>query len=175
MRTLAIGLIVATLCTIAMAESRGPSTPQERKRALQVIEKLEQDPMSPALKEDRDWVFQWVKEVPDIHAQACMAIVGPLMDEKLSPARNALTLQNILASAAFVMQYPEKANDPFAVYLAGTQGMLRAYGNIVKVDPSKKDAFLESLLKKQQDGTLEDFVRKGTEECRLHPATTLKP
>jgi len=175
MRTLAIGLIVATLCAVAMAEPRGPSTPQERKRALDVIEKLEQNPMSPELKEDREWVFQWVKEVPDIHAQACMSIVGPLMDEKLSPARNALTLQNILASAAFVMQHPKQANDTFAVYLAGTQGMLRAYCNIVKADPSKKDAFLESLLKKQEDGTLAEFVRKGADECRKHPATTLKP
>ncbi|HWR36430.1 MAG TPA: hypothetical protein VN622_11230 [Clostridia bacterium] len=171
-------LVCIALLSLAMpsavADPRGPSTPEERKRALDVIEKLEQSPMDPALKRDREWVFQWIKEVPDVHANMCSAIVGPLLNEKNTDARKAFTLQNILASAAFRMQHPED-KDSVKIYLAGTQGMLRAYENVTRQDPTKKSPFLEQLKSKEQIGQLEDYVRRGARQCSKHPATTLAP
>ncbi len=167
--------LVALSASFACADANSPSTAADRSRALTVIQKLEASPMDPALKQDREWVFQWVKAVPDVDAHVCSAIIKPLQDQKNSPERNALMLQNILATAAFSMEHPDKAKDKVATYLAGTEGMLRAYANLVKQNPSKKNPFMESLREKQQQGTLLAYVKKGADECSKHPATILQP
>src|SRR6266496_2155104 len=87
----------------ASAEKRGPSTPEERKRALTVIHELEERPMSSQLAKDREWVFQWLQDVPDVKVGICTGLIGPLLEEKKSDARNAITLQHLLSNAAFQM------------------------------------------------------------------------
>lgn len=167
--------VLSIFLTVAVADQRGPSTPEERKRALNVIEQLEQRPLDPTLKQDREWVFQWLKEVPDVNAAMCTGIIGPLLEEKPTDTRSILTYQNVLASAAFKMQNPDKAKDHVAVFMAGAEGMLRAYDNILKKDPALKSAFMEELKQKQASGTLLAYVRQGAETCAKHPASLLKP
>ncbi len=149
------------------------STPQERTRALEIINKLEKSPMDPSLKDDRDWVFQWVKS-SDVNALVCTSIIKPLADERPSPQRNALMLQNILASARFSIEHPE-SKDTIAMFQASTEGMIRAYENIVKSDPTKKDEFMESLIAKRDKGLLLGYVKRGAAECSKHTATQLQP
>ena len=165
----------ALLVTAAAADKRGPSTAAERKRALQVIQNLEQRPLDPALKQDREWVFQWLKEVPDVNANMCTGIIGPLLQEKPTDTRSVLTYQDVLASAAFKMQNPEKSRDRVAVYMAGAEGMLRTYDNIVKADPSRKSVFMEQLKQKQASGELLAYVKQGAEVCSKHTGTSLMP
>jgi hypothetical protein len=148
------------------AEERGPSTPDERKQALTIIEKLEADPISPDLKSDREWISKWIFEVPDVQVPICTAIIKPLLDERNSDPRKALQLQQLLAMAAFQMKKPDDAKDPIKLQLAGTEGMIRAYANITRRMPMYKSQFMEELRVKEQSGTLESFVRQGTAECR---------
>ncbi len=168
-------LALAFVSTNAMADPRGPSTPQERQRALDVIQKLEQEPMSPALKQDRDWVFQWIREVPDLDVRVCSVVLKPLTDQKNSPERNALMLQSMLSSAEYSMRNEGKKKSAVEMYMAGVEGMLRAYHNILKQDPSKKNPAMEDMLRKQREGQLEAYVREGAAECAKHPVTTLNP
>ncbi len=165
----------ALLVTAAAADKRGPSTVAERKRALEVIKNLEQRPLDPALKQDREWVFQWLKEVPDVNAGMCTGIIGPLLQEKPTDVRSVLTIQDVLASAAFQIENPAKSKDRIAIYMAATEGMLRTYDNIVKTDPSKKSVFLEQLKKKQASGELLAYVKQGAEVCSKHTGTLLMP
>lgn len=175
MRKLACGLVVLLLCAAAVAEPRGPSTPEERQRAVAVIRQLEESPLSPALKQDRDWIFQWIKEVPDVNSLICTELIRPLLSSPNTPERNALTLQSMLASAAFSMEHPDAANDPVALLKAGTEGMLRAYENMLKQDPAKKMAFMEELREKKAEGQLTAYVEKGAVECGKRPETRLNP
>lgn len=170
-------LIAALLITGSLwADERGPSTPAERQRALTVIQALEQDPVSPALAQDREWVNHWILEVPDIQVSICTSIIKPLLEEKNTDPRRALQLQNLLAMAAFKMQSPDRADDPIQVQMAGAEGMIRAYANIVQRMPAYKSEFMESLKSKKRDGTLEAYVRLGASECRARGAgTVLRP
>lgn len=160
----------------AIADQRGPSTPAERQRAMEVIQKLEADPMDPSLAKDREWINEWVFAAPDVHVVLCTAILKPLLYERNSDPRKALMLQNLLAMAAFEMQSPEKAKDSAQMQLAGAEGMLKAYSNITRRMPSYKSDFMESLRLKQESGKLESYVREGVAECRAHGhGTAMKP
>ena len=165
-RCLGILVFLGMLTGAVFAEERGPSTPDERKRALTVIEKLEADPISPDLKTDRDWISKWIFEVPDVQVPICTAIIQPLLDERNSDPRKALQLQQLLAMAALQIKKPEEAKDPIKLQMAGAQGMIRAYANITRRMPMYKSEFMESLRVKEESGTLESFVRQGTAECR---------
>jgi antitoxin component HigA of HigAB toxin-antitoxin module len=158
------------------SEQRGPTTPEERKRALEVIQKLEADPMSPSLEQDRAWVHEWVIAAPDVNVLLCRSIVWPLQEERNSDPRNALLLQNLLAMAAFELNNPDRAKDLVQMQLAGAQGMIRAYANILRRMPSYKSQFMESLRAKQESGRLLAYVSEGSAECRAHGGgTQLKP
>jgi hypothetical protein len=161
------------LSAVAMAINPQVSTKAERQRALAVIDKLEKSPMDPSLKADRDWVFQWVTS-SDVNVLVCSAIIKPLTDQRPLEFRNAMMLQNILASARYSMEHPA-SKDNVAMFAASTEGMLRAYRNLVKRDPARHNEFLDSLVAKQDSGQLMSYVRKGAGECSKHPITTLEP
>ena len=40
------------------AQQRGPSTPEERTRAVQTAKSLQADPLAPSLQGDREWLSQ---------------------------------------------------------------------------------------------------------------------
>src|SRR3954451_23766322 len=136
--------IVATLMIMsafaASAEKRGPSTPEERKDALAGVHELEAQPLSAKLAKDREWVFQWLQDIPDVKVGICTGLIGPLLDEKRSDARNAITLQHLLSSAAFQMENPDE-RDGTTIYVAASEGMLRAYENVLKEEPEYKSPF----------------------------------
>jgi hypothetical protein len=173
MKPLRIVAALMLLSSMAAAINPQVSTPAERKRALAVIAKLEDSPMDPALKDDREWVFQWVKS-SDVDAMVCTNLIQPLTEQKPTPERNALMLQNILASARFSIEHPG-SKDRVAMFQAATEGLIRSYQNLVRKDPSRKDEFMDSLVAKQQTGELVSYVRRGAKECFKHPATVLEP
>lgn len=164
---------ILLLSAFSMAINPQISTKAERQRALAVIEKLEQSPMDPSLREDREWVFQWVKS-SDVTATVCSAIIKPLTEQEPTPFRNAMMLQNILASARYSMEHPG-SKDTVAMFEASTEGMIRAYRNLLKRDPSRRNEFMDSLVAKQDAGQLISYVRKNAGECSKHPVTTLEP
>lgn len=164
---------VLILLTAVYADQHGQSTPAERARAMEVIQKLEVDPMDPSLAKDREWVHEWVLATPDVHVTLCTAIIKPLLNEQNSDPRKALMLQNLLAMAAFEMRSPEKAKDAIQMQMAGAEGMIRAYSGITRRMPSYKSSFMEDLRVKQETGKLEAFVREGAAECRAHGGGTL--
>src|SRR6202044_1724377 len=53
------------------AQQRGPSTPQERARAIQTAKSLQAEPLAADIQEDREWLVKWLIEVPDISVKLC--------------------------------------------------------------------------------------------------------
>jgi len=90
--------LVLTQC-LGAAAPRGPSTPEERTKALQIIHHLETDPLADT-KDERQWLTLWLVEVPDIHVPLCTEFFPSLLrdsDSKKKARRrscDAIRLRN---------------------------------------------------------------------------------
>jgi hypothetical protein len=164
-------LLLLFLCANLFAQSqqkRGPSTPDERAKAVQVARALESDPLQPGNKEMRTWFTLWLIEVPDITVQVCGEALGPVFHESNRHKNFASEIfgQSMFSAASFVIEHPDQAQNKVAVYTAGTEGSLRAYQSILKTHAEATWPFLDDLILKQQQGDLPKYVEKATAKCR---------
>ncbi len=72
----------------------------------------------------------------------------------------------IFASGVFVIEHPDLASDNMAVFQAAAEGALRVYESILKVQPESRMGFLDDLVKKRDEGTLDEYVRKASTKCK---------
>jgi len=149
---------------------RGPSTPEERAKAVQIARALEGDPLQPGNKDMRTWFTLWLIEVPDITVQVCGEELGPVFQEKDRDKNFVSEIfgQSMFSAASFVIEHPDEAKDAIPVYTAGVEGSLKAYQSILKTHPEAKWPFLDDLIVKQQNGELAKYVEKATAKCRKH-------
>ena len=131
----------------ALPQERGPSTPEERARALEITRQLEQDPLNRALHKDREWLLRWLIEIPDIQVSICASGLGQFFKSKYKYSPEIMG-QLTFGSAAFIIENPAKAKDEAATCLAGVQGALAAYKAILKSQPSAKSPALDELAAK---------------------------
>jgi hypothetical protein len=165
------GLLLLFLCINLFAQSeqkRGPSTPEERSKAVQIAHGLEADPLQPGNKDMRTWFVVWLTEVPDITIQVCGEELGSVFHELDRDKKFASEIfgQSMFSATSFVIEHPEQANNKVAVYIAGVEGSLRAYQSILKAHPEARWPFLDDLILKQQNGELPKYVEKATAKCR---------
>ncbi len=166
-KSVAVCLLMLAMALSALAQSdsqRGPSTPEERKRFVEITKKLEQDPLNEDLRSDRDWALKWLEDVPDVTVNMCTPVLGNLGESRYRYAPQ-VGAQFGLAMAAFIIEHPNQANDLNAQYMAGVEGALRAYKAILKTQPMAVSAQLEALINLQDQGKLEKYVRERAKEC----------
>ena len=48
----------------AVGQSRGPSTADERNRALRIAKDLRADSLATNIQSDREWLMKWLIEIP---------------------------------------------------------------------------------------------------------------
>jgi hypothetical protein len=73
-RTFSAALVGCTLPLaplVAIAASRVPSTPEDRKQALEFIHYWQTDPLGPHAKDHFAWVLKWFADVPDLTVHVC--------------------------------------------------------------------------------------------------------
>src|SRR4029077_17144972 len=73
-------LVVAT--SLSARQKRSPSTPEERTKAVQFAHDLENNPLGPQAKSEREWLLRWVMDVPDITVVFCPQILGTELSDK---------------------------------------------------------------------------------------------
>ena len=149
---------------------RGPSTAEERKRFVEVVNKFEKTPLDPGMIPDIDWARKWLEDVPDVNVTVCPTPLGNLLVEDYQ-YKSRIGVQFTLAMGAYLIQHPDKASDNVSQYLAGVQSALRMYKAILKTNPAANSTALEELLDKQADGTLDDFIQKASRLCEDTRAT----
>ncbi len=164
-------LLLPFLCANLFPKSqqkRGPSTPDERAKAVQIAGALESDPLQPGNKEMRTWFTLWLIEVPDITVQVCGEELGPVFHESNRDKNFVSEIfgQSMFSAASFIIEHSDQAQNKVAVYTAGTEGSLRAYQSIHKAHPEATWPFLDDLILKQQKGELPKYVEKATAKCR---------
>lgn len=147
-----------------LASERGPSTPEERARAVRIARDLEEHPLSSDTKEDMRWLTMFLIEVPDITVQWCTSLLSPIHDDE-SKYVPKISTQVLFSTAAFVIENPEKANDKLAVNTAAVEGALRTYESILRKKPKAHIALLDELLSKRDEGQLAAYVEEAMKDC----------
>ncbi len=150
---------------IAMSADRGPSTAEERAKAVALVRGLESDPLGDSAFQSRRWLTQWLIDVPDISVNWCTDLMAPLLKSRKHPA-DVVSVQPLFSASAFIIEHPDKATDQFAINTAGVEGALRAYETILKTDPKAHVPFLDDLIEKRGKGLLPDYVRAAQKQCK---------
>ena len=167
-RGIATVILVLTLCASragSAQEQRGPSTAEERARAVKVARQLEEDPLGKDAKEQRAWMIQWIIEIPDITVNVCAEYFGSLPNPPRGHSQDVFT-QMMISSAAFMIEHPDKVKDEQAVALAGLLGSLKAYEAVLKQDPSARWAYVDRLIKMRDQDKLDDYVTETRIKCK---------
>lgn len=165
------GVVVAgvfLICALQVheAQARGPSTPEERAKAVQLTRWLERDPLNENAGATRQWLREWIAEVPDIRFKACDELLGHGLGDNY-PYSREINLQTLFSGAAFALENQDKARDDVAVYTAGVEGALRVYEVLAESKPDAKSAFLDDLVAKRDQGELADHVANlAKEKCK---------
>lgn len=156
------------LCFVSSAHAqnkRGPSTPEERKRAVEMATFLETNPLAKEAKEYRGTLLFFLSEVPDITVTLCTNVFSDSKKFK-GDYDSELIGQQAFSQAKFIIENPDKAQDAAAVYLAGVEGVLRTWQAIKAAKPKAKFPLLDELLEKQKAGTLAEHVQAGMKGCK---------
>lgn len=165
MLLLVLAIALGSAGKATLAQNRGPSTPEERKRAIEIATLLENDPLNKNAKALSSELLFWLIQVPDITVTLCTNVLGDYSKIKGDYSPTIVT-QLTFSEAKFIIEHPEQANDEFRVQLAGVEGVLKTYENIKKAKPKVKMEPLEQLLLKQQAGQLADFVKEAMGGCK---------
>jgi hypothetical protein len=165
LRALALAAAASCLLAPAGARARGPSTPEERRRAVETTRKLEKEPLARGAMEARRWLFKWIVEIPDINVTSCAGPLDVLQRDEDDPFASLLYLQSVFGMAAFLVENPKKADDWVAVQVAGIESALRAYEALRRADSEVGWKELDRLVEARRAGRLPALVRKEMARC----------
>jgi hypothetical protein len=164
---LALTLILSSLLFFSSRmqaqEERGPSTPEERAKVIELTHKLETDPLNPQAEEWRVWLAKWIDEVPDVVVPVCPSLLPQLLRSNRNYSHE-LAMQVVYASAAFIVEHPQQQVDQQAVFQAGVDSMLKTYQSILKARPRAHWYFLDSLIQMRDKGELKEYLRKQIDD-----------
>ncbi|WP_242361246.1 hypothetical protein [Anaeromyxobacter sp. SG17] len=164
-------LLVATALALlvpALAGARGPSTAEERRRAVQTTRKLEKDPLARDANDSRRWLLDWIVAIPDVQVRSCSGPLDVLVEDS-GPHGRALYLQSIFGMATYLIEHPRAKDDWVAVQTAGIESVLRAYRSLLRADPEARRDELDALLDTQKRGRLAQLVEDSMAECGKPP------
>jgi hypothetical protein len=163
---LLFSLLAVTLSVAQDEPKRAPSTAEERKRFVTLTRKLEENPLDKSLYEDKKWAKDWLRDIPDINVNVCAPLMfGMQFVLEQYQYTPQLSYQATFGSAAYIIEHPDKAGDTAAQFVAGAESALKAYSSILKSDPQARSKALDSLLEKQKQGKLAEFVHDSSKAC----------
>lgn len=158
-----------------LAAERGPSTPEERKRAVETTRKLEAHPLARSSIDARRWLFQWIVDIPDIQVNSCPGPLDPLLQQEDDPYAQLLYVQSVFGMTAYLIENPKKGKDWVSVQTAGLESVLRAYAALLRSDPEATRPELERVAKAKKAGKLRALVQKEMAKCSEPPSDMEPP
>jgi len=155
---LAIGLAVP-----AWAE-RGPSTPEERTRVVQLAEAANRDPVGVMTSSDGRWFMKWSEEIPDYMFGPDKGAFWMESGAAKGDLRRVMRFHHMLSTAAYQVQHqvldPDKdAATLDAKTIAGIEGLLHAYESLKDKRPENRSEELEKAIAMRDQGKLAAFVQ----------------
>jgi hypothetical protein len=162
-RTVAAALVL--FLAPALGFAREPSTPAERKRAVEVTRRLEKEPLARSGAEARAWLLKFVVEAPDFHVKSCRGPLDVLAKEEGDPYAAILYVQSIFGMTAFLFEHPKQAGDWAAVQTAGIESTLKAYESLRRADSEARWKELDRLVAARNAGKLRKLVEDEMAGC----------
>src|SRR5271167_2232426 len=147
-------VLIVALSLPSAAKTRGHSTAEERARALEYAQSLEEHPLAKDGLEKRMWLTEWLVQVPDVTVYPKRFKALESLDKVNDTYSNQLRMQALFSQAAFQLQHPEEKNTA-RIQAAGLEGTLRAYRAIRQFDPAAKYPLLDNLTALEKKGKLE--------------------
>ncbi|WP_323140097.1 hypothetical protein [Massilia phyllosphaerae] len=161
-------LVCLALALPAHAQTgRGPATPEEAAHVAQIATASDKDPVATMTSADGRWFQKWSDEVPDYNFNPDKAALWLMNGAAKGEFKRVVIFQHAVSTAAFQLQHhiqdPRKISENFAeslesVTLAGLEGVLRAYENMLPTHPAIRSAELDAALAARDKGTLAQFV-----------------
>jgi Protein of unknown function (DUF998) len=167
-----IGLFFISVVQIHCTLGRGLSTAEERAKAIRVARGLERDPLGKDAAANRQWLLNWIIEVPDIRFKSCVGLLSPGVGNSYRYSAE-VNQQIIFSAAVFKLEHPDHLRNDTGAYVAGVEGALRAYEMLMKSAPDAQLAFLDDLVAKRDRGELAGHVLKLAKEKCKRPKTEL--
>jgi hypothetical protein len=161
----AVALLFGALALSAARaeEKRGPSTPEERQHALELVEMLETTPDAPEAKEARSWLVIWLSSVPDLTVHFCLDPLGSARD--LEPVPDDLKVQAAFSQAAYLIRHPQADPKSPEVFVAGVEGVLSAYQALRAHGGVPRLPAYEALAQEKAAGRLRQVVESRLAHC----------
>jgi hypothetical protein len=147
----------------AFSAARGPSTAEERQKAVELVRVLETSPWTDEAKEARVWLTTFLNEAPDITVKQCLSLLGSPAERQGIPAD--LSMQHMFSSAAHILEHPGAGAGSTETFLAGLEGTFKSYSALRAHNSIEPQPRLEQLLQIQKDGQLEAYVRGQGRNC----------
>ena len=161
-----IGLCLLSVLQIQCTLGRGLSTPEERANAINIARSLERDPLAKDAAANRQWLLNWIIEVPDIRFKSCAGLLSPGVGDQYRYSAQ-VNQQIIFSAAAFKLEHPDHLRNDNGAYIAGVEGALRVYETLMKSVPDAQLAFLDDLIAKRDRVELADHVANlAKEKCK---------
>lgn len=169
----ALLLMLWTGMSWAQAATRDePSTPQERKRAVELTRKLEHEPLGDQATQEREWLTKWIIEIPDLTVPVCDEVLRPALQGEMGQYRYAkeLLAQQLAGGMAYIIEHPQPEDptqqDDLAINRAALTSALNAYESIVRANArAAKWGPMERLVAQRKAGSLDQYLREATMKC----------
>lgn len=162
-------LTTLSIVTTAHAGARGPSTPEERARVVQVAAASDADPLK-VLSADGRWFEKWLDEVPDI-------MFGPEAPAAWMEANAKGDLKRVavfkyqVSGVAYMIEHQivdshKAVEQRLAVHTAALAGVVRAYRALRDLKPENRSPKFDEALEKLDRGEFPAFVKSLFEASR---------
>jgi hypothetical membrane protein len=161
-----VGVFLVVVCALLLHAFPVPpaSTPEQRTTVVALTRNLERDPFASNADATRQWLLDWIVEVPDISVPTCSSLLP--VDDRYRYSRE-LDLQMKFAAAAFVIEHQDRARNEIAGYTAGVEGALRLYEVLIATRPDARLTGLDDLVaKRERHQLVEHIARLAEQKCK---------
>ena len=139
-------LVSVSLALPALAQTgRGPATPDEIAQVVQIAAASDKDPVATMTSADGRWFRKWSDDVPDYNFGPDKAAFWLMKGAAKGELKRVAIFQHAVSTAAYQVQHhiqdPRKSPDSLeATTIAGLEGVLRAYENMLPAHPGIRSA-----------------------------------
>lgn len=154
------GIAAATFAQAA----RGPATPDEIARVVQLAQVSDKDPLAAMASTEGRWFQKWVEEVPDYSFGPDKGASWLGSGAAKGDLKRVLRFHHTVSTAAHQVQHnitdPDKDSEASeATTLAGVEGLLRAYESLVAKRAENRSEQVDLAVAARDKGTLAAFVK----------------
>lgn len=155
--TRSTSLNMPSAVTTADPVERGPSTPEERARVVQMALDAEKNPIQMQAA-NGEWLKKWVNDIPDLTLNYG-AVSDWLGRAAKQECREAIKFQFTASVMAFQIKNPAEAEKQSANDLAGVEGALRAYATLLSQNDKFRSTKIDSAAAARDKGELPAFLK----------------